>query len=234
MVDSSRHLQGIEAAHVEHRRRTPHTVKLYIAGVIHFDPLGRAGLRRWLRRCFAVEGGPPAFVATEWDQNTFAEVRRQRAEFHDLAQGEWPHASPKALRILELSLGYEADTHVELFPDVEVLWLDEGRQTDPSRVQGYAKGRLEMYRSFLQGSWSPPGSLTLLRTLSHAARRRAEPDFVPGDRDSTFARLILDRIARGGATWAVAIVGANHASRARGSMRSLLEEEGCFCDVTIL
>jgi hypothetical protein len=208
----------------------PHTVKLYVAAVIHFDPLGRGRLRRWLGRCLALEGRPPAFVATEWDHDAFAEVRRQRAEFRHLAQKEWPHASREALTILELSLGYEADTHLELFPDTEVLWLDEGRDA----VHGYAEARLAIYRDFLQGIPWPRCSSTPLRQLSAMARQRTQGTTAPSDRDIKFASLIRDRIARGEGAWAATIVGANHASPVPGSMRSLLEEEGCLCDVTFL
>lgn len=208
-------------------------MKLHIAGVNHFDPSCRSQLKLWLERLATDNDGPPAFVATEWDENIFAEVKRQRGRFRKVAQREWPNASSDLLDVLALSLGYEADTHTEIFPNVEVLWLDEGRQYN--NVDTYAEGRLSVYKSLLRGEQLPTDSASALSKLSSAARNNAPPPKGRRTaRDGKFARLILKRIAKGGGAWAIAVVGYNHASNNQGTMYSLLDAQKQLCKVTIL
>ena len=216
-------------------------MKLYIAGVYHFDPLGRNNLRQWLQGLASANNGSPAFIATEWDENLFALIKGQRRTFRELAQKEWPNAASDLLDTLERSLGYEADTHTEFFPNVEVLWLDQGRQ---AIVERYAEGRLNMYRSYLEGEQLPTQSSMGLAKFSAVARQRADSSEAErqrtqlfeeeSERDTKFASLILERIAKGGGVWAIAIVGGRHASEGKGSMRQLLEEQGQLCEVTVL
>ena len=204
---------------------------LHIAGFKHFDPTGRTRLRQWLEQLSTEHTEPPAFVAVEWDEDLFGEVKAQRASFRNLITQEWPFASPGLLDELELSLGYGGDTHTGVFPDVPVIWLDQGRRCD---VSCYASKRLDMYKSFLGEEGLPGDSTAALATLSQQASERADPPTKGDERDQKWTRLIIDEIAQSGGDWAIAIVGPNHTRASSGYMTGLLEEAGQLCEVTIL
>ena len=170
------------------------------------------------------------FVAVEWDSDLFAQVKEQRKKLRELAQKQWPSAGSDLMDILELSLGYEADTHPEVFPNSQVLWLDQGRQAN---VQRYAQQRLDMYRSFLKADDLPTNTTAALAMFSEGARKIAEQLTEGEPRDATFASLINEKVAQGKGRWAIAIVGASHAAAHKGSMRKLLEEQGHGCEVSV-
>ncbi|MBI5777339.1 MAG: hypothetical protein HY444_08110 [Nitrospirae bacterium] len=207
-------------------------MKLCIAGICHFAPLGRNKLKEWIGQLAQGNTGPPAFVATEWDQTLFAQVKDQRGQFRQLAQKQWTAADADLLDVLETSLGYEADTHDEFFPNVEVLWLDQGRNGD---VSSYAKGRLNVYRSFLDDEPPLTNTAEALEKLSQEAWSRAEQSRGSStERDDKFASLLLDRISKGGSDWAIVIVGAAHARYLEKSICMQLDKQGHSCQVTIL
>lgn len=206
-------------------------MKLFIAGLYHFDPTGRTRLRGWLEQLSAQHAEPPAFVAVEYDSGLFARIKSQRTVFRILMSEQWPHITPELLDELELSLGYEGDTHEVVFPGAKVIWLDEGRPFDTT---GFAWDRLIMYTDFLGERGLPRNTPAALSRLSQEAWRRANPPSEGDDRDYKFAQLILQEIEHEAADWAIAIVGATHASDRPGYMRRLLEHAGQPCEVTIL
>lgn len=210
-------------------------MRLRIAGVYHADPISRRRLRDWLKRPSIEETDPLAFVATEWGRGVFERVKAQRSRFLCLARREWPEAGPDFLNELALSVAFEADTHVEFFPNVEILWLDEGRQiSDPSVVDRYAEDRLDSYKDYLKGQVLPRDTASALTKLSEAIRQPEHRFSNEPGRDIRFAELVLNKIRRGRGYWAIAIVGATHASDDKGSMRQLLEGGGQPCEVTML
>lgn len=205
-------------------------MKLVIIGVSHFDPLCRGKLKAELLRLRHTSITPPAFVAVEWDEKLFREVFSQRPVFAEMARSEWPEEQAETLKVLALSVGFEGDTHSEVFDKVETLWLDEGRQANVSQ---YAKQRLKVYKHFLS---QDTGSvdLTLLTKLSHVAKLAEQPLKEGTVRDVTWSGLLLQRSSKGGADWGVVIVGASHATDIPDGLRTRLEEAGQRCDVIIL
>ncbi len=206
-------------------------MKLHIAGVCHFDPTGRQRLIEWLQRLSMQHSNRPAFVALEYDSDLFAKIEAQRASFRCLLSEHWSHAAPDLLDELELSLGYEGDTHERVFPDAKIIWLDQGRAYS---VEGFAEERLIMYHQFLGRQELPPEASAALTRLSQEAWRRADPPVEGNGRDQKFAELILQEITCHAADWGIAIVGAIHASDCPGRMRYLLEQAGQTCEVTLL
>ncbi len=196
-------------------------MKVYIAGVSHFDPLCRGRLRQWLQ--FLSESNrsvsSPSFLATEWDSSLFAQVKKQRPAFAKQIQNEWKGIRPDVLKTLELSLGYEADSHLDVFPDVEMLWLDEGRDYDD--IADYAEQRLHIYKRFLGGSSLQKDCGNVLALLGDAAERGSQGSTNGDERDQKFASLILQRLVDDGDKWAIAVVGANHANDYPQTMRRL-------------
>jgi hypothetical protein len=204
---------------------------LHIAGLNHYDPTHRAILRRWLTSLFKSKNSLPSFVAIEWDKGTFKEVKRQRPAFRQLLREEWPTTPSDLLDVLGNSLGYEGDAHEDAIGDLDILWLDEGRQTDPSN---YANHRLAMYKDFLGRQPMPGNTNDALSRLSDVARQRAASpslsDQQDQEREIKWARLLRDKCESSKSDWAIVLIGANHA----GPICSLLENHGLPCDVTIL
>lgn len=207
---------------------------LRIAGVGHFDAAGRQRLVEWLRHC-SEKFGKPAFIATEWDNEIFAQVKAQREEFRRLIGNQWPALSSGLSRVLTLSLAYEGDAHIEVFSDVEVLWLDEGRQAPDDDIRKYALDRFEMYKRWLGNEISDrDDSATLARMSERATREAGRPPNVGNERDAKFADSILRRVGKGGGDWAVVIVGKFHALRYAASMLERLESSKQTCEVVFL
>lgn len=208
---------------------------IYIAGINHFDPLCRIELKAYLLEWLRNENlEPPAFIAVEYGEENFKKIEGQRPEFRQMLLKEWPDLNSNLLDIFTASLGYEGDVHKEVFPNAEILWLDE-RQDKEDAIRNYAKGRLEIYHDFLKGIDICNGHETVLRKLRDEARNSAKHGKFDKERSSKFAKLIMERIKKGiSSNWAVVIVGSNHASKEQGTMRSILENYGFECIVTDL
>lgn len=202
---------------------------LFIAGINHFDPLGRERLRAWLTELAAGQPTSPSFVAVEFDPRHLEALRAQRPVFRAAVHAEWPDLPASDLDQHARSLGYEGDTHAEVFPDVETLWLDQGRAVEPGTVAQHALQRVRALRYLARHN-----ALMLPGVVSEQVQAHTRPEVFSPERSRVFAERITARLGAGGGRWAVAIVGASHASdRFRNSMRSLLEQAGVRCDVRL-
>ena len=203
-------------------------MKLYIAGVNHFDPLCRPKLVKWLQHLSETYDKQPAFVAVGYDSNLFEQIKKQRRRFRQMLHNEWPSLTLEQLNILENSLAYEGDTHIEVFPDVEILWLDTGRQeTDSNEWDKYAEKRLAMYKQYSFGK-----KTLSINKLSERILNIDDPEYNNLNRDEKFAYLIRQGISKSGGKWAIVIVGFNHTRKdIQGTMRCLLEDYGIICEV---
>lgn len=204
-------------------------MKLYIAGVNHLYPLCRPKLVKWLQQLSETHDKRPAFVAVEYDKNLFEKAKKQRKRFRQLLQKEWPSLTSEQLDILENSLVYEGDTHLEVFPDVEILWLDTGKQEmDSSDWDKYAESRLAMYKQYSFGK-----TRLNINQLSKRIRSGEDPENINLNRSKIFADMIHKRVSKSGGKWAIVIVGYNHTRKdMRRTMRCLLEDNGFICEVT--
>lgn len=202
-------------------------MKIYIAGVCHFDPSARTCLQNWLKNLASKHNTLPDFIALEWDKNIFMKIKGQREEFFRLLYEEWPKASNDILNSLKDSLGYEGDSHVDIFTDTEILWLDGGRVY--SLIDSYAIDRLKMYKGFLGGN----KQLELSAISKEALKVANSNSSLPSERDTKFSELILEKV-REKDGWAIVIVGANHTRNEAGYMRRILEDNKLICEVTII
>jgi len=206
---------------------------LCIVGVGHFDPAARQRLVKLLRYC-SQKRGRPAFIATEWDKNILEKVLAQRNEFQAAISKQWPGVSAELLKSLTLSLGYEGDSHLEVFPDAEVLWLDEGREAPEEDIKNYARDRFAIYKEWLGDNVAEKDDTTILGKMTKkAAQQSGSPPSKGNERDAKWANMILQRITKGG-DWAVIIVGKFHALKYAGSLLELLEAEKQVCKVVFL
>ena len=205
-------------------------MKLEIAGINHFDPLGRDKLKAWFEHVPELHGTRPSFIAVEWDEEQFAQVKSQRARFRDLVQRQWPGSNSDLVETLEPSLAYEGDTHALYYSDVPVTWLDQGRQ---NQVSSYAELRINLLRDFLGGQPMPTDTMAALDTLSRVARERAQPAEEGSHRDQRFAELIIQAVRKtDDKDWGIVIVGASHALPKPGTMLTLLQEQKIRCRVS--
>jgi len=210
-------------------------MKIFIAGIVHFDVLGRYRLSKWINEVSEKMGNLPEFVAVEWDKEVFKQIYSQRILIRNYAKSEWPAAPPKFIDIIESSMGFEGDTHKLFSPNIETLWMDQGRPIeDMSIITEYAMDRFNIYRKYFPDGSFDFGPKTLLH-MSKKAWARASPDTAVGSpRDAIFFEVILSRLNRLISDWAIVIVGASHARKNEGFLAKRLMDEGLSCYSKIL
>lgn len=209
---------------------------LHILGINHNDPAMRQSLTGWLSRKAGMLGRPH-FVGVEWDHALFDRVTAQRQRFRELVAFQWPAMSDSLLNILSLSLGYEGDSHIEVFGQnpVETLWLDEGREYYEGDITQFPENRLALYTSYLPQWPERATDAQIILLMSESASKDVGDPPLRGDlRDGRFADLLTRRFALGAEGWAVAIVGKFHATKIDGSMLAILESRNIVCEVSML
>jgi hypothetical protein len=210
-------------------------VDLHLFGINHFNPNCRWLLEHRLKEVAVERCSTPSFVAVEWDGTKFLHVALlQRGRFRSLCQKEWPGIPNDQLDALVTGLGFEADTHVEIFPDAQTVWLDDG---DPRPIAKYAEARLKMYRHALAvEKYLPNAQFTDVQAkLSHWARDvEVGPIQTDRSRDARFAVAIAKQVPAKVTGWAAVIVGWSHTLDEAESMAHLLRLLGYSIQVTSL
>ena len=218
-------------------------VQMY--GGVHDDPGSR---QRFLAEL--AKRDAPHFVAVEWERSVFERlvlwrpwIERelcQRSRFLDSA----------GCRELSLALAWEGDAHIERFPSVDCLWLEEGYQEadlqrrsggkDDDFLKGLAGTLLERLINpssitmgeFLATATSPPEPQSkgeLIDRVSKKAWAEASgsesQDFA---RDERWAMAIAERSARLHSGWIAVVVGWAHANPKGDDrrLRGLLSSRG--------
>jgi len=203
-------------------------MKLLIASIIHFDVLGHRRLIEWLKQKSAIESGAPEFVAVEWDKDMFSLIKAQRNLIGEVARKEWPTAPNSFVQVIQQSLGYEGDTHKEVLPSVETVWLDRP-VVDETSVSQYCRKRMDTYKLYARNTCFDFGE-NMLINMSQQIWLESEPPETGGtERDIIFSDKIMSQIKHAKSNWAIVIVGANHASLSPGCMVSHLSERGSIC-----
>lgn len=214
-------------------------MKIHLLGINHFDPLCRGRLISSLEKLSQAHSEGPFFVGVEWDCEHFATVRSQRKIFHALVADLWPGRTSLFYSLLEVSLAYEGDAHVEVFPDVPILWLDGGR-SGGGAIENYAHDRLKLLRGLYReatGPETPPrDDEEALSILGRAAWERSNRhNFILNpERDQKWFALVNRQLDDRKEGWAILIVGDQHSRRIEGSVRSLLDADGIECQTTSL
>src|SRR5271157_4225 len=99
---------------------------LYFVGTHHFDPMGRVWLKQWLELIKTNHDHDPAFIAVEFVEELYQNIKSQREKYKSLFVGEMS-LRENVLNDVVLSLGYGGDCHQELFPNVFTVWLNNFR-----------------------------------------------------------------------------------------------------------
>jgi hypothetical protein len=204
-------------------------MQLFIAGINHYDPMGRERVAAWLSSLVAQHDDKPSFLAVEFDKKNFDVLRQYRNQYRKWIHTQWPEIPPADLHRYEKSLGYEGDVHEVCLPDIDVIWLDAGRTVDTELVDNHARCRLQSLHYLRQTN-----SLMLPGVVSEQVGGLTRPEVFDPARSRRFADRILEHIRTKNSDWGIAIVGASHASESfTNSMRSLLEQAGLSCKTRI-
>lgn len=118
-------------------------VKIVILGINHNDPLGRKKIVSLLNELKNEEFIPDC-IATEWDKNIAQSIIKQRNGFIKYAEEKAPYLHKETLESLATALAYEADSHTDIYPNLPIIWLDEG-STYFRTIEYYSQDRLSIY-----------------------------------------------------------------------------------------
>lgn len=119
---------------------------ILLIGVNHNDPLGAFKVQNALQLAKEKKFAPEC-IAVEWSCDYAEVVIAQRGRFSALLLDRYPDITPTDLDTFMHSLAFEADAHTKIYPDLPVLWLDEGRTVNPSVIEKYAEGRIAIIDS---------------------------------------------------------------------------------------
>lgn len=212
---------------------------IHIAGINHFNPFCRQRIVHWLEEVREKSGqDSPCFVAVEFDDAAHREVVIQRNNYRNSIRDVWPHLSPENTELLVQGLGYEGDAHRTVFPETDVIWLDQGRACP--EIATFASDHLIKYRVDLallamKGVQLDPADPHFLqRLIAEGGALLPEEPFVAGERDKLFADRIVGGVQNCGAGWAAVIVGCRHAEYGNGSMIDILQATGIDLQPTLL
>ncbi len=189
-------------------------------------------------------------MAVEYRQSYFEEIIDQREKFGDLVKNNFPWLSEEESEQVKASLAYEGDIHLQVWPDVATVWLNEEPDVSdhilPESVLEYAQHRINSLKSYATSETS--ASLSFLdevaiklaneriskcRVVDMQKRRRDEESWV-NILKKHLAKLQSDE-------WGVAIIGSAHVRsefflsslKAAGfSVSSLFSDVQPFCSVT--
>jgi len=201
-------------------------MEIIIFGISHFDPQSYKNLVKILRCQKSSRSDPPLFIATEWGQKAFEEIRNQRPQFREMIKNNWPQLSTnqQALDVIVKTLGFEGDCYTELFPSTKTIWLDNDRDVS---VSDYAVNRLSMYKGFLNNK--VPGDIIQDLHLE-AARRIQTAQLDDTSRDKKWAENLAQQFVSSSNGYGFAIVGRLHATNAiANNFFSALSERGFTC-----
>lgn len=206
-----------------------------LAGVIHSDPCCPILLQDWFKALATVRSTPPEFVAVEWDPDRLPVAEQRLAVKAALSACVPPLCHQVVQRFVD-AVGFEADTHEQVFRWVETVWLDKYRHIDDeSMVTEFASRRVEHYLSLLKRF---PNSADEVRwdDMSRFLWAQASASDSGADgRDSVWAARLSGRLSvmsQCEESWAAIVVGKNHTKRNPGRLVTLLEGQGSSCTVT--
>jgi hypothetical protein len=208
------------------------STEIIVIGIVHFDPLGHNKLLAVMKDISSANFFPDS-IAVEWDENTAKTLIESRNLFRAYMLEKDPELSEHYITAFSDALAYEADTHKEVFPDLAVLWLDEGRKIE--EPMEYLKDRFAIHRYTLH--FQDAKKFVSLKTLSDVSWKVALTDYGT-TRDNTRDNIFYQKIVGatdGGARRIIIVVGANHANLdIRDSLASLLKCKGYKITAIIL
>ncbi len=209
-------------------------LRILLAGTVHWDPICRKELRTKLDEYRIAQGEPPSFVAVEAGYDHFSQLEDQRLAFKSSARTDWaPDVSQELINELSLTMLYEADTTLEVFPNVDVVWLDRVRdQREPEKVSQYPETAASRYAPWIGerresgAGFDFASTLTYLSSAMKLYVRDGPPKKDPA-RDAEWFDEMSPRLAKGAnRSWAIVVCGVEHTLDEPGNRARLLLEDG--------
>ncbi len=195
------------------------TIKLI--GVNHNDPYGRRIIADYLS--FEKSNGfLPDCLATEWDHEMFLRVYKQRDYLYNKLISERFTNNLLEARIIADSLGFEADSHLTVYPNIPIVWLDQGRKVQDDIIQNYADQRYEILSAYRQEN----EKCFDLDKTRHSLIAISKDNLISNIRDTVFASKISNAIENG-MERIICIVGEEHTKTdIKGRLGYQLKEKG--------
>jgi hypothetical protein len=187
---------------------TPFT--LHVGAVVHNDPRGPESLSSWLHELEASHDDAPSFAALEYRKDDAESLAAQRDTLPAAFRSVFPNISDSELQDIALGYAFEPDALVAVFPDVQILWLEEGGTEPQARPTAAADwGRGLAYQRTKIGNPTNYGGYASF--LSIALRRKGDAEQHSGnyERDGRW-RTMIESQPREAGTWGIAILGKAH------------------------
>jgi len=206
---------------------------LHIAGNLHYDPLGRARLKKWFED-LKNKNIQPSYLLLEYNKTDLLAFLNARKEFRNLCEEEYKkyELSDADLDILEKSFGYELDSHLDYFDNIDILYYDK-----PNFKNSMIKDLIHTNRMYLENY--DKNSENFIEILSKELWKYSNKlwescnkDFGIG-RDQYLFEQIKDKTKKIINNNGLLITGCNHARNYPNKLVNLLEKSKIYKNIEI-
>lgn len=174
-----------------------------------------------------------SFVAVEYDENTFYNRILPLRDAIDECKKKNPifskYVSDDEMHELASCIGYDGDAHMDIFPDVETVWLDEGREPNENLFAHPCGSFLynkigHFVGMIMSGDIIGEYGERLFEYI--ALENDGAEEIINNVRDESWFEIISEFLTDEEHDCGIAIVGGSHAEEKEGNFRSLLENAG--------
>ena len=212
-------------------------MKIYMKGVLHWDPFSRERLIQSLSSLrVKKQGHNPKFVAIESSPGIWHDIlANERPDFirRATANHQFDNLCPPKL---SLTLGYEVDSHSAIFESTTMVWLDKQRD-EPGLWYRSASGIGKKFYDYLSKFLNPvtinDQTAFLLAVHENQSVESEQLDYITAnERDAIWYSELSPYLAdQDPCSYAVAVVGRDHLAQNRETLRVLLERRKFPIDV---
>ena len=192
-------------------------IEIVFLGVNHNDPLGRDKICSILKN--ELKDFVPNAIAVEWKREIAYEVINQRKAMIEVLTQQYPNVELSDIKILANAMAFESDSHINIYPNLPVIWLDQERGVDiyDDTVANYFVYRKSYYDAIINSGISSIEEISIYVCSVMSSN-------IPSERDILFYNKLHKEIEENGYTKVICIVGASHAD---------LSTEGSFANLFI-
>ncbi len=206
---------------------------LYVAGVIHYDPLGRKRLGKWLKH-LKKKDIKPSYVLVEYNEKDHLAFPNARKKFRNLCEKKLAKygLSDDDFNILEGSLGYELGSHLDSFDNIDILYYEELKFCEVT-IKGIYDNYSKMI--FLENYDKNSGNFIdiLSKELWKDINEKSEFPKYGTKRDQYLFEQIKDKTRSFLNNDGLLIVGVNHTKDCPNKLVNLLKESKIYKNIDI-
>jgi len=184
------------------------------AGGLHYDPTSRRACIEFMKTLSAES--KPVLVAVEWDSGIVAKLEAEREDFKRRWARFREQDPPELVEQLAKSIAWESDVFKDVFGDLPVVWLEDGRGEPPSTRPLGSNRRLDCEYALAPDPKERPTADVLPRLHRYwledaeVTQKKLIEDGRDSSRDKAWEKNLAPSLDKDG--WALVIVGAIHAS----------------------